>query len=68
MGAYSTLYISRKTATGIIAARLPYMSNQELADVLDSLLYDRLYNCVVNETGDKEDDATAVTTLVDLSP
>lgn len=57
MSAYSTLRITRSKAKEYIVAKvLSELSDEELSDVMDKFLYDRLYNCVIVADDSEEND------------
>lgn len=55
MSAYSTIKISRGKALELILKRLAEASDEQLADWVDDIIKDRLYNCQVGYEADNED-------------
>lgn len=48
MGAHSTLKITRSKAKAFVIDKIENgMSDKELESVMDAILYDRLYNCMI---------------------
>ena len=55
MGAHSTITVTRQAAINKIICFINNASNQEIEDILDIILYDRLYNsCIVGEYEENE--------------
>jgi len=48
MGAHSTLMITRSKAKAFIINKVTNgLSDKEIESIMDSMLYDRLYNCMI---------------------
>lgn len=56
MSAYSTLYITRRKAKEIILDSLLNIPDDILASVVDKILEDRLYRCIIVENYERNDD------------
>ena len=57
MGAHSTLSVSREAAVERLkAVDWEKLSSERLGEVLDALLYETLYNFVVDRFGDEDDE------------
>ena len=56
MSAYTTLYVSRDAAIKYIENQVFRLSNQELSDLLDSLIEERLYTSSVSSDNGEDDE------------
>jgi hypothetical protein len=59
MSAYSTLRITRKSARLQALATVALADDALLADILDAVLRERLYNCRIVDDTDENDDEEA---------
>jgi len=56
MGAHSTINITRERAQQYVMSKLLTMTDDELGRMMDTLLYDRLYNCWITHDENENDD------------
>lgn len=59
MSAYSTLKITRSEARRQALATVLTAEDSVLADIMDAVLRERLYNCRIVDDGAENDDAEA---------
>lgn len=55
MGANSTIYVSRDKAIQYIIRKLFNLNDEELAEMMDTLLYERLYNVRIGDYEENDD-------------
>jgi hypothetical protein len=57
MSAYSTIRFSREKAIDYLKSKLdePHLTNKMLEDLMDVVLDEQLYNCIISDFPDGED-------------
>lgn len=57
MGAYSTIHLTRAKAKQLVLDRLCDLSDYELAEIVDVIIRESLYNCrIVEDAAENDDD------------
>lgn len=56
MGAHSTIKVTRSKARLVLLQKIALADDKELEDMMDTYLYDQLYNCQIVSDGSENDD------------
>lgn len=56
MSAYSTIYLTRAKAKQLVLDKLCGLSDYELAEIVDTIIRESLYNCRIVEDAVENDD------------
>lgn len=60
MGAHSTIYVSESTAREVLLRQIIKADNSTLENMMNELLYERLYNCSVGRWSEYEDEGDEI--------